>query len=156
MDEDVPKLGPPAPECEYYTLGRRYLLEKRVIFTFGSNLKGIHGAGAAVHANRVFRAQYGIGVGFTGNAYAIPTKRCPKDRLKLKQIQAHIQRFIEVTDLSMMDLPHERRFFYVTPIGTGLAGYRHEDIAPLFRGVCNCWLPDVWKPYLGSRPDRYI
>jgi len=43
------------------------------IFVFGSNLSGIHGAGAALFALRNYGAVYGIGAGPTGNAYAIPT-----------------------------------------------------------------------------------
>lgn len=44
------------------------------IFVFGSNLAGRHGKGAALIARQRFGAVYGVGEGFTGNAYAIPTK----------------------------------------------------------------------------------
>jgi len=45
-----------------------------VIFVFGSNPEGRHGAGAAKAARTHFGAIYGQGEGLQGNAYAIPTK----------------------------------------------------------------------------------
>ena len=48
-------------------------LEKDEIFVFGSNLKGIHGAGAAYKAVMSFGAVMGQGVGMQGHCYAIPT-----------------------------------------------------------------------------------
>ena len=48
--------------------------EDNVIFVFGSNPEGRHGAGAAKTAHYQFGAQYGVGEGLTGNAYALPTK----------------------------------------------------------------------------------
>ena len=45
-----------------------------VIFVFGSNPEGRHGAGAAKTARLHFGAVYGQGEGLQGNAYAIPTK----------------------------------------------------------------------------------
>ena len=45
-----------------------------MIFVFGSNLAGRHGAGAALCALREHGAIYGQGVGLQGNSYAIPTK----------------------------------------------------------------------------------
>lgn len=44
------------------------------IFVFGSNPKGVHGAGAAKVAREQFGAVYGVGEGLTGNSYALPTK----------------------------------------------------------------------------------
>lgn len=48
--------------------------DTNTIFVFGSNPEGRHGAGAAKIAREQFGAQYGIGEGLTGNAYALPTK----------------------------------------------------------------------------------
>ncbi len=44
------------------------------IFVFGSNLLGIHGAGAAKTARLNYGAKNGGGFERTGDAYAIPTK----------------------------------------------------------------------------------
>jgi hypothetical protein len=36
-------------------------------------------------------------------------------------------------------------------VGTGLAGYQHEDIAPMFaRAPANCKLPEEWQALLGN------
>ena len=48
-------------------------LEPNEIFVFGSNLKGMHGGGAAYIAYRKFGAIMGQGVGLQGQSYAIPT-----------------------------------------------------------------------------------
>jgi hypothetical protein len=47
---------------------------ENIIFVFGSNPEGRHGAGSAKVAHDVFGAQYGVGEGLTGNSYALPTK----------------------------------------------------------------------------------
>ena len=47
--------------------------EKDVIFVFGSNPEGRHGAGSAKVAVNQFGAIYGQGEGLQGNAYALPT-----------------------------------------------------------------------------------
>ena len=48
-------------------------LEPNEIFVFGSNLRGMHGGGAAYVAYRKFGAIMGQGVGLQGQSYAIPT-----------------------------------------------------------------------------------
>lgn len=52
--------------------------DANTIFVFGSNLKGIHGAGAARTAKNSFGAKDGVGEGLTGDAYALPTKDLDK------------------------------------------------------------------------------
>ena len=47
---------------------------ENVIFVFGSNPEGRHGAGSAKVAVQQFGAVYGQGEGLQGNSYAIPTK----------------------------------------------------------------------------------
>lgn len=54
--------------------------EPNTIFVFGSNPKGIHGAGAAATAKTRFGAIQGQGEGLQGNAYALPTKDLDKAR----------------------------------------------------------------------------
>lgn len=48
--------------------------DANTVFVFGSNPEGRHGLGAAKTAREQFGAQYGVGEGMTGNAYALPTK----------------------------------------------------------------------------------
>lgn len=111
----------------------------RPIFVFGSNLAGRHGKGAALHARQHFRAEYGVGVGRTGHAYAIPTKSHSLVVLPLAQIAGYVRDFLAYAS------EHPELDFQVTAVGTGLAGYKHEQIAPLFAlAPSNCDLPPEW------------
>ena len=113
-----------------------------MIFVFGSNLAGRHGAGAARVAVSKHGACYGVGVGLQGNSYAIPTKFHDLTTMPLTRIKAYVNGFLQVASASMLD-------FHVTRIGCGLAGYRDEDIAPLFNGATsNCYFDEKWIPYL--------
>lgn len=110
------------------------------VFVFGSNLAGRHGRGAALTARREYGAQYGVGEGPTGRAYAIPTK---DERLRVRSLEViavSVRRFLEYAR-SRPDLT-----FTVTRIGCGLAGYADHQIAPMFRGApINCDLPEGWR-----------
>ena len=116
---------------------------KNEIFVFGANLAGRHGAGAALYARVHHGAILGVGEGLTGTAYAIPTKDGLLKVLPLKIIAGYVQTFKDFAR-SKPDLR-----FNVTPIGTGLAGYRHSDIAPMFRySPGNCKFVTTWYQYL--------
>lgn len=116
----------------------------KTCFVFGSNLQGRHGAGAALTAKTSWGAEQGVGVGPTGNAYALPTKRTPYETLPLDQIQLHVEEFLK----HAANHPDVR--FQVTAIGTGLAGYKHEQIAPMFEHAPkNCLLPTEWNIIFG-------
>lgn len=113
------------------------------IFVFGSNLAGIHGAGAARAAVNFHGARMRVGVGRTGNAYALPTKDMTIRTLPLSKIAGYVQGFCDYAGANL-----DCKFF-VTRIGCGLAGYNDSEIAPLFRKAPgNCHLPIEWKPYL--------
>lgn len=51
---------------------------KNIIFTFGSNISGRHGKGAALVAKTLFGAIYGQSKGLQGKSYAIITKDLTK------------------------------------------------------------------------------
>lgn len=113
------------------------------VFVFGSNLKGIHGAGAAKAARDLFDAKPGFAVGPQGRSYAIPTKRDITHRLDLPHIRKGVDRFIEYAR-SRPDLE-----FFVTRIGCGLAGYEDREIAPMFMlAPDNCSFAEGWREYL--------
>jgi len=97
-----------------------------VVFVFGSNLAGRHGRGAAWNAAQKWGAEYGVGKGRTGNAYAIPTKDKNLHILSLARIEKYVAQFIEYAE------KHPSTMFYVTAFGTGLAGYSIDDIKPMF------------------------
>ena len=113
------------------------------VFVFGSNLAGRHGAGAAKFARMNAGAIYGNGVGMQGWSYAIPTKDTKIKTLPLNEIQEYVMDFIEYAQENL------NKTFYVTPIGTGLAGYSHDQIAPMFCGASeNVLLPPQWREFL--------
>jgi hypothetical protein len=97
-----------------------------VVFVFGSNLAGRHGRGAAWDACQKWDAEYGVGKGRTGEAYAIPTKDKNLKVLPLSRIKKYVDGFIEYAE------KHPSTMFYVTAFGTGLAGYKVEQIKELF------------------------
>lgn len=111
-----------------------------MIFVFGSNLSGRHGKGAALYARQHHGAEYGVGIGRTGNAYAIPTKDARLATLPLEKIKLYVEQFISYARA------HPELRFEVTRVGCGLAGYKDHQIAPLFESAPdNCALPDGWR-----------
>ena len=102
-----------------------YSLEPNQIFVFGSNLAGRHGRGAAKDALK-FGAVHGKGSGLHGQTYAIPTKDRNIKTLPLPHIQGSVDVFIGFASAC----PNLQ--FLVTEIGCGLAGYKPEQIAPMF------------------------
>lgn len=111
-----------------------------MIFVFGSNLAGRHGKGAALTAKMDYDAEYGVGEGRTGNAYAIPTKDEKLKVLPISRIKGYVEKFIDYA------YEHPELEFQVTAIGCGQAGYRPEQIFPLFKNAPgNCFLPEGWR-----------
>ena len=104
-----------------YTPERISELKENEIFVFGSNLAGAHGGGAAQFAYERFGAVWGEGVGLYGQTYAIPTMQGGVETIK-PYVDAFIRFAREYPDLT----------FLVTRIGCGIAGFRDEEIAPLF------------------------
>ena len=123
----------PRPE---FTPERITSLRADEVFVFGSNLAGMHGAGAAYAAYRKFGAVWGCGVGHQGQSYAIPTMQGG-----VETIQPYVDAFIDYAQA------HPELFFYVTRIGCGIAGFTDWQIAPLFadaRHDDNIILPEGW------------
>ena len=119
-------------------------LKDNEIFVFGSNEAGIHGAGAAKRAI-IWGAEYGKGFGLQGRTFAIPTKNNKIKTLPINKIDWYVSLFIDFAK------EHPELTFLVTPIGTGLAGYKDDEIAPLFVKATyldNVVLPDSFKELL--------
>lgn len=130
---------------QYYTkeIKKPSDLEPNEIFVFGSNLAGRHGAGAAKFAKDYLGAKYGIGRGFTGGCFALPTKSATLEVLPVEDIEKHVE-FLK--DCAESNWNYQ---FYVTKVGCGLAGYKDSEIAPLFKGSpSNCKFHLDWKEYL--------
>lgn len=115
------------------------------IFVFGSNLKGRHGAGAALHAYIHYGALEGKGQGLAGRSYAIPTKDANIKTLPLITIATCINTFIKFVR------EHPIVEFNMTQIGCGLAGYDPEQIAPLFKEIADdnwlVWFDPTWRRF---------
>ena len=102
-------------------------LEAHEIFVFGSNLSGIHGAGAAKTA-RKWGAKMGVGEGLMGMTYGLPTVgKKIGNNLSVSKIQKHVDIFLQCVN------EHPTFNFLLTEVGCGLAGKTPEDIAPLFK-----------------------
>ena len=113
----------------------------KTIFVFGSNLAGIHGAGAALYAKKHHDAPYEknvtarwgkrgqYGVGMQGTAYAIPTKDEWIKTMPLLSILPYVVEFLGYAK------SHPELDFNVARLGCGLAGYADSDMAPMFSGA---------------------
>lgn len=121
----------------------------RMVFVFGSNEAGRHGAGAARYARESRGAVPGCGVGHQGTSYALPTKDHYIRTLGLDKIREYVDGFIEYAR------NHPEFEFQVTRVGCGLAGLRDDQMAPMFSDVPkNCHLPAVWLAMLDPSFSR--
>ena len=127
------------------------------VFVFGSNILGYHNGGAARKAKRDFGAVWGQPEGLQGQSYAIPVDS-GKGAMDIAQIKSSIERFITFAK------SHSEFVFLVTRIGCGIAGFREEEMAPLFKeaiGIKNIKLPRSFVEILtiGSRDydlERFV
>ncbi len=119
-----------------------YSLKPGEIFVFGSNLQGNHAGGAARIAHQFFGAIMGCGVGIQGQSYAIPTMHGGIDA-----ISPYVDQFINFAKSN----PNLK--FLVTRIGCGIAGFKDEEIAPLFQramDIENIYLPREFVEWLNN------
>lgn len=115
-----------------------------MIFVFGSNTAGRHGAGAARTAYEKHGARWNKGYGHYGNSFAIPTKDANLQTMPLEDIKPFVDGFLAYAKA------HPELTFQVTRIGCGLAGYGNRDIAPMFEDAPkNCHFDDKWFDILG-------
>lgn len=103
-------------------------LKKNEIFVFGSNIQGRHGAGAAKTAVERFGAIYGQASGLQGQSYALITT----DFSKGPRGFSLTKMYDEVIKFSIFASEHPELKFYVTKVGSNLAGYKTFEIADLF------------------------
>lgn len=109
------------------------------VFVFGSNLLGIHGAGAARYARKL-GAELGVGEGLTGRAYALPTCYRPGEPVTYAELMVYVENFL---DFARKNPQIE---FFVSAVGCGIAGFDESEVAPLFMNAPeNCSLPPNWK-----------
>jgi hypothetical protein len=133
---------------------------KPVVFVFGSNKSGIHGAGAAKFAREHFGAYQGCGEGLRNYSYAIPTKDSDiNTALPLDVVHEGIKKFLEFAKLCQERRPNI--VFHVTRIGCGYAaearGQTQKEadavVSQMFKDApLNCLLPRAWIKHLPDRP----
>ena len=104
-----------------FTPERISTLQPDEIFVFGSNLKGMHGGGAARLAHARFGAVWGQGTGLQGQSYAIPTMHGG-----VEAIRPYVDEF------TAFARECDQNTFLVTRIGCGIAGFKPAEMAPLF------------------------
>lgn len=118
-------------------------LTEDTIFVFGSNLAGTHAGGAAKIALQHFGAMKGAGRGWSGQSYAIPTMNEHLQQMPLSQIQHYIE------DFKIYTKNHPKMKYFITSVGCGVAGYKVEEIAPMFKGISkNVIFPHSFRPFV--------
>lgn len=118
-------------------------LTEDTVFVFGSNLAGTHAGGAAKTALLHFGAMKGVGRGWSGQSYAIPTMNEHLQQMPLSQIQHYIE------DFKIYTKNHSKIKYFITSVGCGVAGYKVEEIAPMFKGISkNVIFPVSFRPFV--------
>ena len=125
--------------------------DENTIFVFGSNPRGIHGAGSARVARLHFGAIYGVGEGLQGNAYALPTTILGMDSkrhtlMPPDEIIGHIKKMYQCAQ------EHPDKIFKVAyrnqPDEVTLCGYSGGDLQKMFKAAGpipeNVWFSEEW------------
>ena len=135
------------------------------VFVFGSNPEGRHGLGASLVAKEKYGAEYGVGRGHTGRAYALVTKNLTGGFLEpstgimydkegyrsvsLDQIEENIKEFYLYAD----ENPHLKFFVCYNLDSKKLNGYSKDDFADCFTCALipdNVYFHESFKDYLIS------
>ncbi|MHA3104569.1 hypothetical protein [Acinetobacter sp. ANC 3791] len=124
-------------------------LPEDTVFVFGSNLAGEHNDGAARIAQLFFGAMTGIGRGWSGQSFAIPTLNEHLQQMPISQIAHYIE------DFKIYAQNHLTTQYFITALGCGIAGYQVSEIAPLFQGISsNVIFPESFRPYVEKNASR--
>lgn len=108
------------------------------ILVVPTNEKGIHGAGLALQAKMNFGLKQGVGEGYSGQCYALPTKRRPHTYRSVTKIKGSVNQLI-------VQATNNLEITYLVPaIGTGLA----KLPVPLMAEMCYplSFLPNISLP----------
>ena len=133
---------------------------KDIIFVFGSNPEGKHGAGSAKVALQKFGAKYGKGDGLHGQSYALITTEMRKGwpRITLGQITDNVRRLYEVA----RKMP-DKKFMVAyrnQPYQKTLCGYTGAQLMKCFLMAGdipeNIWFSEEWYYAIGVSPEKEI
>ena len=131
---------------------------KDIIFVFGSNPEGKHGAGSAKVVLQKFGAKYGKGDGLHGQSYALITTEMRKGwpRITLEQITDNVRRLYEVA----RKMP-DKRFMVAyrnQPDQRTLCGYTGAQMMKCFLSAGeipdNIWFSEEWYKAMNSEPNK--
>jgi len=103
-------------------------LKENEIIVVGTNMNGAHGGGAASFAADNFGLEEGVGEGLSGQAYAFPTLNKDYSKRTLLQMACSKVKLYQVAE------ENPEKMFYVTKVGTGIAGFSLEDMRQVFKG----------------------
>lgn len=104
------------------TQGSITSLEEDEVIIFGSNTAGKHYGGLAKQCVEDFGAIIGIGFGRQGQSYAIPTLDHNFEKMPLEVIKHYLSELADYANL------YRGEKFYLTAIGTGIAGFDPQEI----------------------------
>jgi hypothetical protein len=142
-----------------YTPENITTLKPNEVFVFGSNAEGVHGKGAALLAKQKFGAVEGKAKGRQGQSYAIITKKNWKVE-KSSTLDEIYQNVIDFNDHAKM---YEENKFYVTKIGSSLAGYTIEEIKQIWKDIQenyiipdNVVLPKEYEVRTSTQPSTSV
>jgi hypothetical protein len=127
-------------------------VKRRQVYVFGANREGRHGKGAALECRLKHGAIYGQAEGRQGDSYGIITKELRRDQPKvtLEEVRLGVEKFIRYADA------HRHIDFIVMGIGTVLAGFKTEQIAPMFARIpINIQIPDSFKEALAEAGEPW-
>ena len=137
-----------------YTPDNLTTLEPHQVFVFGSNVKGLHSGGTAKLCYEKFGAVMGQPEGLQGQSYGIPTldyvayfeRRRDTLRVFVEDVKKSVDTFTEFAR------QHPELEFLVCQIGCGSAGFKVQEIAPLFytawKELPNVILPEPFDSYI--------
>lgn len=114
-------------------------LKPNQIFVFGSNQRGQHTGGAAKTAAEKYGAIMGMEEGLQGKSYAFPTLTVKYEKRERYPLELSVTAFYRCAE------QNPDKEFLMTPVGTGIAGYTHEEMKSLFsHPPSNVILPQEW------------
>lgn len=128
---------------------------ENVVFVFGSNPEGRHGAGSARVAVEKFGAIYGRGRGMQGSAYALVTTdlRPGMPKITLRQITYNVKELYKVAKENP-----EKRFMVAYRSGENertLCGYTGGELVGCFLAAGdipdNIWFSEEWSEIISRR-----
>jgi hypothetical protein len=106
------------------------VLHPHEVFVYGTNQYADHGGGAAKVAHAKFGAiMHDVPIGLVGQSYGIVTTSFSDTKVTIDFIADQVKVLYRFASLRP-DL-----IFYVTKIGTGIAGFLLDDIAAIFHSL---------------------